>query len=438
MAQVIKTKNSDVKGRVPTSLQKGELAVNLTDKKLFVGTGSDVVEVSSSGGGATVLIGSEQAFPVMPEGKTPGDTWLPKNGKEYARLAYPALWEWAEKCGLVVSEAEWQVLAGKSHGGAVSVYSSGDGTTSFRVPSTGTDELGIFQRAAFNDAYMTGADKYRIAYADTYKSHTHGIDHDHPSANTSSDSHTHGYSRLNNWATVVNQGTAWPDTLSVPESGWSAYGKIAGHSGTAMGMRFHNTKTAVTASDSHTHSVNLPAYTGASGSSGSTETTPKYQFIQMWIYSGNEYANLPAPAPDWLQQQTVNTSSINSLKSAVEEIKAYPTPWEDIKSKLKDGATCNAGELLARWEDESTYRVAGIIRFSPGKGSGTYLVMPFGSSAGHQYRPVSSSITTATGDNGYCELSDSVDLKFSLPATSSWIMMDATFIKGVVITPPSL
>ena len=44
----LKIKRTTVANRVPTSLEAGELAVNLTDGKLYVGTGSAVVELADA------------------------------------------------------------------------------------------------------------------------------------------------------------------------------------------------------------------------------------------------------------------------------------------------------------------------------------------------------------------------------------------------------
>lgn len=60
---------------------------------------------------------------------------LPLQGGLYSRLAYPDLWEWVQKqSGYLKAESEWQELA-VSNGGNVPFYSSGDGSTTFRVPS---------------------------------------------------------------------------------------------------------------------------------------------------------------------------------------------------------------------------------------------------------------------------------------------------------------
>lgn len=60
---------------------------------------------------------------------------LPLQGGLYSRLAYPDLWEWVQKqTGYLKAESEWQELAA-SNSGNVPFYSSGDGSTTFRVPA---------------------------------------------------------------------------------------------------------------------------------------------------------------------------------------------------------------------------------------------------------------------------------------------------------------
>lgn len=67
--------------------------------------------------------------PNVPQGS------LPLFGGEYSRETYPDLWAWVqEQTGYLKTEAQWQTLA-TSNNGNVPYYSSGDGLTTFRVPS---------------------------------------------------------------------------------------------------------------------------------------------------------------------------------------------------------------------------------------------------------------------------------------------------------------
>lgn len=67
--------------------------------------------------------------PNVPQGS------LPLLGGEYNRSTYSDLWAWVqEQSGYLKTEAEWQTLS-TSNNGNVPYYSSGDGSTTFRVPS---------------------------------------------------------------------------------------------------------------------------------------------------------------------------------------------------------------------------------------------------------------------------------------------------------------
>ena len=79
---------------------------------------------------------------------------LPAQGVLYNRPLYQDLYTWADERGLVISEAEWQSIA-SANGGNCAYYSSGDGSTTFRVPSikcwvkgaNSVDEVGIYLEA---------------------------------------------------------------------------------------------------------------------------------------------------------------------------------------------------------------------------------------------------------------------------------------------------
>lgn len=60
---------------------------------------------------------------------------LPLLGGTYSRKAYADLWEWVQtQKGFLISETEWQSISNTNKGN-VPLYSDGDGSTTFRVPS---------------------------------------------------------------------------------------------------------------------------------------------------------------------------------------------------------------------------------------------------------------------------------------------------------------
>lgn len=67
--------------------------------------------------------------PNVPQGS------LPLLGGEYNRSTYSDLWKWVQQqTGYLKTESEWQALS-TANNGNVPYYSSGDGSTTFRVPS---------------------------------------------------------------------------------------------------------------------------------------------------------------------------------------------------------------------------------------------------------------------------------------------------------------
>lgn len=117
-------------------------------------------------------------------GHSLGDTWIsfdssvpaggvPFCGQTVTRAMYQDLLDWATAQGKVKSETEWQSIA-SANGGNCPYYSSGDGSTNFRMPAV----LGYFKGAA------------SASEGGTYKAE--GLpDHKHFLTATGSDGYTH-------------------------------------------------------------------------------------------------------------------------------------------------------------------------------------------------------------------------------------------------------
>lgn len=59
---------------------------------------------------------------------------LPLQGGVFSRSSYPELWSWVQsQTGYLISESEWQSKASLNDG-PVPYYSTGDGSSTFRVP----------------------------------------------------------------------------------------------------------------------------------------------------------------------------------------------------------------------------------------------------------------------------------------------------------------
>ena len=95
---------------------------------------------------------------------------IPLFGGEYSRTTYADLWEWVQtQVGYLLTEEEWQAKASTNEGN-VPYYSSGDGSTTFRVPSlkcwvkgaNGIEEVGSYLSAGLPN--ITGSvGTYRLA-----------------------------------------------------------------------------------------------------------------------------------------------------------------------------------------------------------------------------------------------------------------------------------
>jgi len=93
---------------------------------------------------------------------TPNDDEIKLNGAALSRATYADLWTWAQAQSVVVEEASWSP-------GNTGAFSSGDGSTTFRVPDT----RGEFPRF-FDDS--RGVDSGRVFgswQADEIKAHSH-------------------------------------------------------------------------------------------------------------------------------------------------------------------------------------------------------------------------------------------------------------------------
>lgn len=115
------------------TLENKELTLNSTEKRLksVNNIQPDVdgnVQITLPSGNPSLWLGETVFFQYDPDQGITYPGLLPQNGNEYDRVDYPDLWATIEQ-NLIpsVSEAEWQ--AGKSN-----CFSTGNGTTTFRVP----------------------------------------------------------------------------------------------------------------------------------------------------------------------------------------------------------------------------------------------------------------------------------------------------------------
>ena len=100
---------------------------------------SDVTSVNGKTG--DVVVDLPVGFMYFSLEKTVPAGRLPALGATYNRALYADLWAWANERGLVKSESEWQAIASANNGNCA-YYSSGDGSTTFRVPKLPTSIVG--------------------------------------------------------------------------------------------------------------------------------------------------------------------------------------------------------------------------------------------------------------------------------------------------------
>lgn len=126
-------------------------------------------------GGAGLPVGFEYLSmnPNIPAGS------LPLLGGVYSRTVYKDLWAWVqEQTGYLIEESAWQEKSAANEGN-VPFYSTGDGSTTFRVPSlkcwvkgaNGIEEVGSYLSAGLPN--ITG--EFRFVFKDNYRLGTEGI-----------------------------------------------------------------------------------------------------------------------------------------------------------------------------------------------------------------------------------------------------------------------
>lgn len=86
---------------------------------------------------------------------------VPYCGQEVLRATYSDLWNYVQEQGLVKTESEWQTLS-TSQNGNIPFYSSGDGSTTFRMPKVvgyikGATNAELFGVYAYGELTVTGS-----------------------------------------------------------------------------------------------------------------------------------------------------------------------------------------------------------------------------------------------------------------------------------------
>lgn len=101
------------------------LTGDVTGSTTFDGTGNASIA-------ATVMAGMPLGFTFSILANTPPDGCLALQGALVSRTAYPELWAWVQANAPLITESAWQAQAAVQS--SVGTYSSGDGSTTFRLP----------------------------------------------------------------------------------------------------------------------------------------------------------------------------------------------------------------------------------------------------------------------------------------------------------------
>ena len=159
---------------------------------------------------------------------------------------------------------------------------------------------------AFDTVEETGGQQNVTLAGGNLPAHTHAIDHNHASATSgaaSATAHTHAIDH--------NHATATSSSAGAHQHGgqFTAYAVSAG--GVWLARRQQDTATTTTLTESagaHTHTVDLPAFTGASGSGGAAHThsidLPAFTGASGSAGSGTPFSNLPPYIVTYMWKRT--------------------------------------------------------------------------------------------------------------------------------------
>ena len=249
------------------------------------------VNISSLFGGSTQelnrpMIGSVHMFPPLTTGL--GASWQEEDGSLISRTGFPQWWEWvvATQGGNLLSDSDWLALRSSAPNGAVSAYSTGDGSTTFRCPTVGTD--GGFARA--KGTSETDPVLLNIGFGDGVAEHKHIA----PVAYGDSD-----------FLGVI-------DIANIDNPTLGGFGQIAIPSTPAL-------NSGVAPDRGATGAMRL---TSKSIHEVSGETHPKGSYKSFWIFTGVNTKKL-APVPT-LEQIMEGLNSRNILYNTGHEAKYRP------------------------------------------------------------------------------------------------------------------
>jgi hypothetical protein len=157
MTTVIKTKNSTTTTSAPSSLAQGELAVNITDKKLWVGNAATTpIQLLGAGADLSLSTATLSGNLTLSGGTTNGVLYL--NGSKVATSGNALVFD-GTNLGLGVTPSAWSVFK------AIDLYGNG-------AISSVSDNLNVIQNAYYNGSnYIYKANAYAARYTQSTGQH---------------------------------------------------------------------------------------------------------------------------------------------------------------------------------------------------------------------------------------------------------------------------
>ncbi len=218
---------SDISGLSNLLVEKAEITGDVTKKFLVAdGTGdNDAVNKKQLNTAISSIVTVPTGTVITFVGLNAPIGYIKGNGALLSRTTFANLWAFAQSSGALVSDAEWS----NSKQGC---FSTGDGSTTFRIP----DLRGVTTRA-WDDGRGIDASRVLGSYqADAY------LNHSHTASTDSQGAHTHTLSSFSQ----------------------------TGNSGLSTGYGASISSLTTSSAGAHTHTITVNAST-----TGATETRPK-------------------------------------------------------------------------------------------------------------------------------------------------------------------
>ena len=263
---------------------------------------------------------------------------LPLVGGLWSRELYADLWAWVQtQDGYLISESEWQSKS-STNDGAVPFYSTGDGSTTFRVPA-----LTVWCKGKKGDEAVGSY------LGDTFKSHSHNVSvsstgshtHTRGSMNITGGANLHGSEK----ASIFNgiSGAFYSDRIAS-----STYRTVVdltekSYEGGSQGSILLDASRSWTGETSpngnHTHTVTI-------SENGGSETKPKTIIgIYCVVALGSISSIGNAQAENILSQVEVVSSNIVSVEGKIKTLES------NINTKVSKSGDTMTGRLLIRSTD---------------------------------------------------------------------------------------